>query len=430
MMSTHLTAGNKVFGLDQGNYYPGKITTIGSGKCLIKWFDGANQGWVNDEHIIAFDSLQTGIPVHIHNRLEKLWYEALVREIDGEDILVQYTNGKQLWVGIDQLRIPGQQNVQQSMGGQEAQPEAMGFDQTQQGNPPQQTSSPQSPTEKSLDELIEEIGQLVGMDHIKEDISLLMDSIQMEKMRKEAGLPANEMTLHTVFAGPPGTGKTTIARKLGKIFKGMGILQKGHVVEVDRSKLVGEHIGHTAKITSQKLDEAMDGILFIDEAYSLSPDTPNDFGPEAIDTVLKRMEDERERLVVIVAGYKEEMDDFLRSNPGLKSRFNRYFEFRDYNGQQLLELFQLMLSQKHYLITEEASGKMLKYFNYVYETRDKSFGNGRLVRNKIEEVLKVQGARVISMIREASEEDKKRLMTEVTLDDIEKVVDGEYVEVF
>nr|WP_281167014.1 AAA family ATPase [Baaleninema simplex] len=206
------------------------------------------------------------------------------------------------------------------------------------------------------------------------------------------------MSLHSVFCRPPGTGKTTVARLIGSIYRELGILAKGHLVEIDRSGLVAGYIGHTAKQTEKVIESAIDGVLFIDEAYSLKPEgAKSDFGQEAIDTLLKRMEDYRDRLVVIVAGYSDEMSRFIESNPGLQSRFNRYFYFEDYLPDDLLKIFDALCQTHHFELTSEARSILLNGLMELYENRNKNFGNGRLVRNIFEKTIEKQSSRLVKL---------------------------------
>lgn len=292
---------------------------------------------------------------------------------------------------------------------------------------PKPSSSPTSQPEndKSIDELLGEVNKLVGLNNIKMDIDNLMKYIRIEKMRKERGMNPNPISLHSVFQGPPGTGKTTVARLLGKIYKSMGLLTSGHLIEVDRSGLVGEYIGQTAVKTNKVIDSALDGILFIDEAYALIPEggKGNDFGQEAVDTILKRMEDLRDRLVIIVAGYPNEMNRFIQSNPGLQHRFNRYFTFNDYSPDELLEIFRRIAESAHFVVAPEAMEKVSKYLNYVYQSRTDTFGNARLVRNLFEEVVQLQSARLAEM-EQITDQD----LCTITLEDINKAIADEYQE--
>jgi SpoVK/Ycf46/Vps4 family AAA+-type ATPase len=200
-----------------------------------------------------------------------------------------------------------------------------------------------------------------------------------------------------VFEGNPGTGKTTVARLVSQIFRAMGILEKGHLVETDRSGLVAEYAGQTAPKTNQRVDDALGGVLFIDEAYSLVASEGDDaFGREAIQTLLKRMEDDRDRLVVVLAGYPEPIRRLLRTNPGLSSRFNRTLTFADYGTRQLCEIFERLCRANHYELTAELRGRLIQGFQWLYRTRDEHFGNGRLVRNVFEMAIRRLANRVAS----------------------------------
>jgi SpoVK/Ycf46/Vps4 family AAA+-type ATPase len=287
-----------------------------------------------------------------------------------------------------------------------------------------QAKPPDEPAMITMEEVLEELNALVGLHEIKADVQSLIKYIKVEKMRAERGLSSNPVSLHTVFSGPPGTGKTTVARLLGKIFRATGLLAKGHVIEVDRSGLVAEYIGQTAVKTNAAVDSALDGILFIDEAYSLfRDDSGRDFGKEAIDTLIKRMEDERGRLVVIVAGYTEEMKNFIDSNPGMQSRFNRYFYFKDYLPEELEEILRRTCEQKNYMVAADAQEKLKRYFGFLYRSRVKSFGNARLIRNLFEELIRIQSTR----IADYSEIRPEDLVT-IILADVEAAVKDEFVE--
>jgi len=252
--------------------------------------------------------------------------------------------------------------------------------------------------EETYNEVMKEIKNLVGLDNIKKGIDTLINLIKVNQIRKERNLPSTSFTLHSVFYGPPGTGKTTIARLLGKVFKSLGILKHGHVVETDRAGLVAGFVGQTAQITQTKIEEALDGILFIDEAYALKPaHGGNDFGQEAIDTILKRMEDNRDKLVVIAAGYPDEMKLFIESNPGLKSRFSRYFYFKDYEPEELLLIFKKFCKTSLLITTKEADDYLLAHFQKLYKSKDRSFGNGRMVRNVFEGTLEKQANRLVNI---------------------------------
>jgi len=273
--------------------------------------------------------------------------------------------------------------------------------------------------EVALEEILSEIRQLTGLDNIKKDILSLINFLNIERLRSKGSLPTNTMSLHSVFLGPPGTGKTTVARIMGKVFRSMGFLVLGHVIEADRSDLVGEYVGHTAVKTNKVVDSALDGILFIDEAYSLNPPNKgNDFGQEAIATLVKRMEDDRDRLIVIVAGYENEMNAFIRSNPGLKSRFTRSFTFSNYNGDELYAIFLKFCGPGHYYLHEKAVPLIKDWFNKIYEMNQPDMGNGRFVRNFFEKILQSQADRLAKK-ENLAEEDLFVFMPEDVINTIE-----------
>lgn len=266
--------------------------------------------------------------------------------------------------------------------------------------------------EESLEEILAKLNDLVGLENVKSDVSSLINLIQIRKIREERGIKQPDMSLHLVFSGNPGTGKTTVARLLGEIYSKLGILSKGHLVETDRSGLVAGYVGQTAIKTQEKIKEAMGGILFIDEAYALSASKgENDFGEEAIDTILKAMEDNRDDFIVIVAGYPKLMDDFLHSNPGLESRFNKHLFFEDYNPQELFDIF-VSMEEKSSLKLDEKAEKFLKgHFEDVYNCRGENFANGRYVRNIFEKVLSNQADRLVN-IEDISDDDLNTLIIE------------------
>jgi replication-associated recombination protein RarA len=275
----------------------------------------------------------------------------------------------------------------------------------------------------TIEEALNELNALTGLHGVKEEINNLIALINLNKIKAERGMSTAQMSHHLVFTGSPGTGKTTVARIIGKIFKAIGILQKGHLVEVDRSGLVAEFVGQTATKTQEVIDRAMDGVLFIDEAYALSKDSDSDFGKEAIDTLLKKMEDHRDKIVVIVAGYTDEMKNFIQSNPGLKTRFNTYIPFEDYKPDELQIIFKKLVFDVEHQLTSEAEQFAQLYFEYLYKSKDKFFGNARTVRNLFEDAIKIQSSR-LSKEKDLSDEQLR------TIDrvDLETAVKDHYIE--
>jgi SpoVK/Ycf46/Vps4 family AAA+-type ATPase len=286
-----------------------------------------------------------------------------------------------------------------------------------------QSSDTSAPDEVSFELAMGELRQLTGLVKVKEQVDSLMKYIQIEQKRHKEGLSANPVSLHAVFTGPPGTGKTTVARLLGRIYHTLGLLKTGHVVEVDRSGLVAEYVGQTAVKTNKAIDSAIGGILFIDEAYSLATDLKGGYGQEAIDTLVKRMEDERGQLVVIVAGYPKEMQDFITSNTGLQSRFNTYFTFSDYTGDELLEIFNKTVAGRNFTVTPDAAAKCGRYFAHLYASRTKTFGNAREIRNFFEDLIRVQAIRLAALENPGKEE-----LQTLTVGDVEETVKDEFTD--
>ncbi|WP_405293949.1 AAA family ATPase [Methanobrevibacter sp.] len=246
----------------------------------------------------------------------------------------------------------------------------------------------------SLDEYLDELNRLIGLEKVKKDVNSLINLVQIRKLRSERGIKQPAMSLHLVFSGNPGTGKTTVARLLSKIYHEIGILSKGHLIETDRSGLVGGYVGQTAIKTKDVINQAMGGILFIDEAYSLASKSENDYGQEAIDTLLKAMEDYRDDLIVIVAGYPVLMDTFLHSNPGLESRFNKFIFFEDYTAEELHDIFMLMAGEANLTLDDAAEDYLTQYFERMCKNKGDNFANGRAVRNFFEEVITAQANRL------------------------------------
>ncbi len=260
---------------------------------------------------------------------------------------------------------------------------------------------------KNFDALLVELDSLTGLAKVKADVRQLANYIKVEQMRKAQGLKTSGVSLHMVFYGNPGTGKTTVARLIAQIYRALGVVKQGQLVEVDRAGLVAAYVGQTAIKVKEVVDKATGGILFIDEAYTLKTGDSTDFGQEAIDTLLKLMEDRRDDFVVVVAGYPEEMKRFLESNPGLESRFNKYLNFEDYNGADLMSIFEGFCRSSDYKISPEAHAIIQDTLEKAYQARTKNFGNARFARNLFEKTVENQANRIVSLVNA----DQATLMT-------------------
>lgn len=261
---------------------------------------------------------------------------------------------------------------------------------------------------KTVEEALEELNSLTGLDDVKRDVNTLVNLMKVQKIREERGMKVPTVSKHLVFSGNPGTGKTTVARLLAGIYNSLGVLSKGHLVEVDRSGLVSGYIGQTAAKVMEVVDTALGGVLFIDEAYTLTANKgQGDFGQEAVDTLLKAMEDNRDNLVVIVAGYTDLMEQFLDSNPGLRSRFNKFMKFEDYTAEQLLEIIKSMAAKQDYVLSEGARVAALEYYRKVTADKPENFGNARDARNFLEKAISNQAGRIVGI----KDIDKETIMT-------------------
>ncbi len=253
-------------------------------------------------------------------------------------------------------------------------------------------------------EILQELDSLIGLGTVKKLIREIRAFVEIQKRRSKEKLVAEPLVLHMIFRGNPGTGKTTVARIVGRLFKEIGVLQKGHVIEVERADLVGEYIGHTAQKTREQTKKALGGVLFIDEAYSLARGGEKDFGKEAIDVLVKAMEDQKDNLILILAGYRDEMDWFLQTNPGLRSRFPIHIDFPDYSVEELLEIADCMLAKRQYKLTVDARLELRRTLADQLINGHKHSGNARLVRNLIEKAIRRQAVRLFKKL-EVSRED-------------------------
>ena len=275
------------------------------------------------------------------------------------------------------------------------------------------------PPVESMDDLKAELDSYIGLNEVKREVKNLINMATVYKLRRDNDLPTADMSLHMVFSGNPGTGKTMIARFMARVYHSLGLLSKGKLVEVDRSGLVAGYIGQTAIKTAKVCESAVGSVLFIDEAYALTSRSENDFGFEAVDTLLKNMEDHRDDLVVIVAGYTELMEEFVDSNPGLRSRFNKYVNFADYTGEEMKGIFALNCKKACYKLDEDAEGELGEYLDAVAENPG-DFGNARGVRNVFEKILTEQANRIAAMPEVTRDE-----LMRVTLADVKTALYGE-----
>lgn len=258
--------------------------------------------------------------------------------------------------------------------------------------------------EENVEQILEELNELIGLAEVKEEVNRMVNLLRVQKLRADRGLKNSSSSKHLVFSGNPGTGKTTVARMLGKIYRNLGVLSQGQLIEVDRSALVSGYIGQTATKTQEVIDKSMGGILFIDEAYTLTMNKgENDFGQEAVDTLLKAMEDCREDFMVIVAGYPKPMEDFLASNPGLKSRFPKFISFSDYTADELLSILMNLCKQQQYHFSQEALDRATEIFTQWTTNKPENFANARDVRNFFEQAVANHASRVVSIANATDE---------------------------
>jgi stage V sporulation protein K len=252
--------------------------------------------------------------------------------------------------------------------------------------------------EDTLEKVLKELNQLIGLKEVKKNVSELVNLLEIQKKRTAQGLKNIDISLHTVFLGPPGTGKTTVARLLSRIFKHLGFVSKGQLYETDREGMIAGFVGQTATKVDKVVQESLGGVLFIDEAYALTQNSlGNDYGAEAVNTLLKRMEDHREDFVVVVAGYTEPMKFFIESNPGLRSRFNRFFKFEHFTPSELIEIFESYCKNSDFILNEEAKEKLNDTIDLLYDKKDETFGNARVMRNIFEICAQNQANRIVKL---------------------------------
>lgn len=265
---------------------------------------------------------------------------------------------------------------------------------------------------EDLDTCMAELAKLAGLAQVKAEIESLVRFLEINKARAQHELKGAPMSLHMVFSGNPGTGKTTVARIVSRIFSALGVLEKGHLVETDRLGLVGQYVGHTAKKTDDLIRQALDGMLFVDEAYALVSGGENDFGREAIDTLVKRMEDHRERLIVIAAGYPDDMKQFIDTNPGLQSRFTIHLNFENYSAPELVAIFKGFCEKNQYTLEASAEAALESRVAAELEAAGRGFGNGRHMRNLFEKAIRKHAVRLCMRKREWTKDELSQLTAE------------------
>ena len=281
--------------------------------------------------------------------------------------------------------------------------------------------APEDPPARPLEELLAELDGLIGLDDVKERVHLVADFLTVQRLRADRGLPTLETSHHLVFTGNPGTGKTTVARLLAQIYRTLGVVARGHLVETDRAGLVAGFVGQTAPLVTAKFDEADEGMLFIDEAYTLARGSENDFGREAIDQIVKLMEDRRDRVVLVVAGYPAEMEQFLGTNPGLRSRFPTVIDFPDYSTDQLMDIVGSIGEKQRYELTDDGRARFREVLDAV--PRTKGFGNARVARNLFEAAVNRHASRIVGL-EEHTDED----LTSLTAEDVPDSVSGRPID--
>ena len=338
------------------------------------------------------------------------------------DVINQMTRNNLNRIADDLWGVPSAAPTTSTTEEQPATPAAPAGEEKKAQQAPAAAEQPKEEPPEKIEDLKKELNEYIGLNTVKKEVESLINLVTVQKMRKENGLPVNDLSLHMVFSGNPGTGKTMVARLMARIYKSLGILSKGHLVEVDRSGLVAGYVGQTAIKTGEAIQKAMGGVLFIDEAYALTNRGGNDYGQEAVDTLLKAMEDHRDDLIVIVAGYTELMEEFVHSNPGLESRFNRFLNFPDYTVQEMMDIFDMRCRKSGYELSEDARG-LLRSLLALLSLDIKGFGNARGVRNLFERTVAAQANRLAAQ----PEVTREMLMT-LTADDLRAAEGGQLAE--